>query len=144
MRATFFEIIAKVALSTDEIETKTYGDIEFREGDRVMQVKNNYDIYWEKSKTKINYGVDHGSGVFNGELGIISKIDNVDKNIEVEFDDGKVAWYAFSELEQLEHAYSITIHKAQRKWIWCCNFSCTTSFKYVTNKKFTLYRNDKS
>jgi len=100
---------------TDEIETKTYGDIEFREGDRVMQVKNNYDIYWEKSKTKINYGVDHGSGVFNGELGIISKIDNVDKNIEVEFDDGKVAWYAFSELEQLEHAYSITIHKAQRK-----------------------------
>lgn len=57
----------------------------------------------------------HGSGVFNGELGIVSKIDSEEKNIQVEFDDGKVAWYAFSELDQLEHAYAITIHKAQRK-----------------------------
>ena len=100
---------------TDEIETKTYGDIEFREGDRVMQIKNNYDIYWEKRAVKTDFGSDRGSGVFNGELGIISRIDNKDKNIEVQFDDGKIAWYAFSELDQLEHAYAITIHKAQRK-----------------------------
>ena len=100
---------------TDEIQSKAYGDIEFREGDRVMQIKNNYDIYWEKRNGKTDFGSNHGSGVFNGELGIVSKIDNTSKNIEVEFDDGKIAWYAFSELEQLEHAYAITIHKAQRK-----------------------------
>lgn len=100
---------------TDEIQCKAYGDTEFREGDRVMQIKNNYDIYWEKKNVKTDFGSDRGSGVFNGELGIISKIDNENKNIEIEFDDGKIAWYAFSELDQLEHAYAITIHKAQRK-----------------------------
>lgn len=100
---------------TDEIQNKAYGDIEFREGDRVMQIKNNYDIYWEKQIVATDFGSNHGAGVFNGELGIISKIDNTNKNIEVEFDDGKIAWYAFSELDQLEHAYAITIHKAQRK-----------------------------
>ena len=87
---------------------KQYGEVVFREGDRVMQVKNNYDIYWEKDK-------EVGTGIFNGELGIIKEIDNKEKQIEVEFDDKKVAWYAFSELEELEHAYAITIHKAQRK-----------------------------
>lgn len=86
---------------------KQYGETTFREGDRVMQVKNNYDIYWEKDK-------EVGTGIFNGELGLIRKIDNKEKQIEVEFDDKKVAWYAFSELEELEHAYTITIHKAQR------------------------------
>ena len=96
-------------------ETKSYGDMEFREGDRVMQIKNNYDIYWEKRKVKTDFGSDHGAGVFNGELGIISRIDGQEKVVEVEFDDGKVAWYMFTELDQLEHAYSITIHKAQRK-----------------------------
>ncbi len=100
---------------TDNMQNKTYGDIEFREGDRVMQIKNNYDIYWEKRKVKTDFGSDHGSGVFNGELGIITKIDQTNKNIAVEFDDGKLAWYTFSELDQLEHAYAITIHKAQRK-----------------------------
>ena len=100
---------------TDEIQEKNYGDIQFREGDRVMQIKNNYDMYWEKRNVETEFGTHRGSGVFNGELGIISKINNTDKNIEVEFDDGKMAWYAFSELDQLEHAYSITIHKAQRK-----------------------------
>ena len=99
---------------TEEMKCKTYGEIEFREGDRVMQIKNNYDIYWEKRNVATNLGTEHGSGVFNGELGILSKINNTDKNIEVQFDDGKTAWYAFSELDQLEHAYAITIHKAQR------------------------------
>ncbi len=102
---------------TEEIKCKTYGEIEFREGDRVMQIKNNYDIYWEKRNMSTGLGTEHGSGVFNGELGILSKINNTDKNIEVAFDDGKTAWYAFSELDQLEHAYAITIHKAQRKRI---------------------------
>ena len=55
------------------------------------------------------------TGIFNGEFGIIRKINNSDRQLEVEFDDGKVALYAFTELEELEHAYAITIHKAQRK-----------------------------
>ena len=90
------------------ISEKTYGDVIFREGDKVMQVKNNYDIYWEKDN-------EVGTGIFNGEFGIIRKINNTDRQLEVEFDDGKVALYAFTELEELEHAYAITIHKAQRK-----------------------------
>ena len=97
----------------DEILEKSYGDIIFREGDRVMQVKNNYDIYWEKGSKNDLRTYDAGTGVFNGEIGRISKINNTDRQLEVEFDDGKYAWYAFSELEQLEHAYAITIHKAQ-------------------------------
>ena len=87
---------------------KNYGDVIFREGDKVMQIKNNYDIYWEKGK-------EIGTGIFNGEFGIIKKINYNDRNLEVEFDDGKIAWYTFTELEELEHAYAITIHKAQRK-----------------------------
>ena len=93
----------------DDIEEKQYGQIYFREGDRVMQIKNNYDMYWEKNETKY----ENGTGIFNGELGRIVKVDNAEKNIKVEFDDKKEAWYTYSELEQLEHAYAITIHKAQ-------------------------------
>ena len=100
---------------TDEIEEKSYGGIIFREGDRVMQIKNNYDIYWEKGRKDISIKYETGSGVFNGEIGRITKIDYNQRQIEVEFDDKKIAWYAFSELDQLEHAYAITIHKAQRK-----------------------------
>ena len=99
----------------DEIEEKSYGGIIFREGDRVMQIKNNYDIYWEKGRKDISIKYETGSGVFNGEIGRITKIDYNQRQIEVEFDDKKIAWYAFSELDQLEHAYAITIHKAQRK-----------------------------
>lgn len=90
---------------------KKYSDVVFREGDRVMQVKNNYDIYWEKRQNEKEYG----SGVFNGELGTIEKIDDQEKKIRIKFDDDKIAWYDFQNLEELEHSYSITIHKAQRK-----------------------------
>ena len=97
-------------------QEKQMGSCCFREGDRVMQIKNNYDIYWERGDTKYNFEeFETGSGIFNGELGIINKIDNQDKAIEVEFDDEKKAWYSFSELDELELAYAITIHKAQRK-----------------------------
>lgn len=104
---------AELNPKTNDILEKTYGDITFREGDRVMQIKNNYDIYWEKGNRNNLKTYEAGTGVFNGEIGRISKIDYTDKQIEIEFDDGKVAWYAFSELDQLEHAYAITIHKAQ-------------------------------
>lgn len=82
----------------------------YRVGDRVMQIKNNYDMYWEKDIEKKEYG----SGVFNGETGTIINVDNQEKIIEVQFDDDKICWYEFAELDQIEHSYSITIHKAQR------------------------------
>ena len=98
----------------DYIEEKQYGDIIFREGDRVMQIKNNYDIYWEKgTREEERLKFETGSGIFNGELGRITEIDKEQKIIEVLFDDKKKAWYSFSELDELEHAYAITIHKAQ-------------------------------
>ena len=87
--------------------------VTFREQDKVMQIRNNYDIYWEKFEPEY----ENGSGVFNGELGTIEKIDNFEKQVKIRFDDNKVAWYAFSDLDQIEHAYAITIHKAQRKRI---------------------------
>ena len=99
----------------EELEEKAYGDIIFREGDRIMQIKNNYDIYWEKGMKDTSVKYETGTGIFNGELGRIIKINNETKQMQVEFDDKKIAWYTFTELDQLEQAYSITIHKAQRK-----------------------------
>ena len=90
----------------------------FRPGDRVMQIKNNYDIYWEREGTGNLGGLDNkevGSGVFNGEIGTITNVDEKQKLVEIKFDDDKIAWYEFSELDQIEHSYAITIHKAQRK-----------------------------
>lgn len=97
----------------DKKKEKVSGSIIFREGDRVMQIKNNYDIFWERKGTKY----ENGNGVFNGELGIIKNIDEQEKTIKVKFDDEKEAWYQYQDLEQLEHSYAITVHKAQRKRI---------------------------
>ena len=88
---------------------KVSGNITFRQGDRVMQVKNNYDIYWEKREPEFEYG----SGIFNGEFGTILDINEEEKQIEVKYDDGKIAWYAYQNLEELEHSYAITVHKSQ-------------------------------
>lgn len=85
----------------------------YREGDRIMQIKNNYDIDWEKEN---HYGdVEIGKGVFNGEIGTITEVSEKNKIVEIKFDDEKTAYYDFSELDQIEHSYAITIHKAQRK-----------------------------
>lgn len=84
----------------------------YRPGDRVMQIKNNYDIYWEK---EVAGKKEMGSGVFNGEIGTITEINEREKQVEIRFDDDKVAWYEFSDLDQIEHSYAITIHKSQRK-----------------------------
>ena len=85
----------------------------FRVGDRIMQVKNDYDIDWEKESASGN--VEVGKGVFNGEIGTITLISERDKIVEIRFDDDKTAYYDYSELDQIEHSYAITIHKAQRK-----------------------------
>ena len=97
------------ALNGQYKDEKKYGEVLFKVDDRVMQIKNNYDIFWEKDDNQT------GSGIFNGEIGRIKKIDDNSKALQVIFDDGKKAWYEFNELEQLEHSYSITIHKSQRK-----------------------------
>ena len=85
----------------------------YRVGDRIMQVKNNYDIDWER-KNGIGK-VEIGKGVFNGEIGTITEVSEKNKIIEIKFDDDKTAYYDYTELEQIEHSYAITIHKAQRK-----------------------------
>ena len=94
----------------DKKKERNTGNTIYRVGDRIMQVKNNYDIYWERHSNN-----ETGTGVFNGEFGTILDIDEKDKNVEIRFDDDKIAWYQFTDLEQIEHSYSITIHKAQRK-----------------------------
>ena len=85
---------------------KNYGKIEFKKNDRVMQIKNNYDLIWEQ-------GDNVGVGVFNGDTGKILNIDEKEKNIKVQFDDGKISKYLFSELDQLLHSYVMTVHKSQ-------------------------------
>ena len=92
-----------------EIEKSSMGAI-FRIGDRVLQIKNNYDMYWER---RSGDSIETGNGVFNGETGTITNINEKEKNVRVKFDDEKVCWYEFSDLEQIEHSYCITIHKAQ-------------------------------
>ena len=93
-------------------EERTFGDVKYREQDRVMQVKNNYNILWEKDNDR-EFKKELGNGVFNGELGVIEKINKEDKTIRVKFDDGKVATYENADLDQLELAYAITVHKSQ-------------------------------
>ena len=92
-----------------EAEKVSMGAI-FRIGDRVMQTKNNYDMYWKK---KDGESLEVGNGVFNGETGTITNINEKEKNIRIKFDDEKVCWYEFNDLEQIEHSYCVTIHKAQ-------------------------------
>ena len=96
--------------SSDTKKERKFGESVFREGDRIMQIKNNYDIYWEKRGETF----ESGSGVFNGEFGTIMSIDDFNKQVKIKFDDDKEVWYGFNELEQIEHAYAITVHKAQR------------------------------
>ena len=84
-----------------------FRDVVFREGDRVMQTRNNYDLIWTRE-----YGASQGSGIFNGDIGVIESIDHKQKMLVILFDDRKVL-YDFSLLEDLEHAYAITVHKSQ-------------------------------
>lgn len=84
----------------------------YRVGDKVMQIKNNYQIEWE-TRNKYGIPVDSGAGVFNGDIGIIREINTFAEELTVEFDEGKMVDYSFKQLEELELAYAITIHKSQ-------------------------------
>lgn len=91
---------------------KEHGGVIFRLGDKVMQIKNNYQMEWE---IRNDYGVplDAGVGIFNGDMGIIKEMNLFAENLTVEFDDGKLVEYTFKQLEELELSYAITIHKSQ-------------------------------
>lgn len=97
--------------SPSKAEKEVSGTI-YRVGDKVMQIKNNYQIEWE---TRNRYGipVDSGTGVFNGDIGIIREINTFAEELTVEFDEGRMVEYTFKQLEELELAYAITIHKSQ-------------------------------
>ena len=90
-----------------EKKERPYGDFSFREGDRVMQIRNNYDIMWKKTD-----GTGVGAGVFNGDVGIIRAIDPAMETLTVLFDDREVD-YDFAQLSELEPAYAMTVHKSQ-------------------------------
>ena len=125
--------------NVDELPERKMGDVVYRVGDRVMQIKNNYDITWEREANPFGLGKidgkseenswtsmylakpkdkkEIGTGVFNGEMGTIIEIDEREKVVKIQFDDEKIAWYEYADLDQIEHSYAITIHKAQRKRI---------------------------
>ena len=125
--------------NVDELPERKMGDVVYRVGDRVMQIKNNYDITWEREAKPFGVGKidgkseenswasmylakpkdkkEIGTGVFNGEMGTIIEIDEREKVVKIQFDDEKIAWYEYADLDQIEHSYAITIHKAQRKRI---------------------------
>ena len=91
---------------TSDKKERKFGEITFREGDRVMQTRNNYDIIWEKADGSA------GAGIFNGDVGRVLRIDNSAEIITVDFED-RLAEYAFEQLLELEHAFAMTVHKSQ-------------------------------
>ncbi len=97
---------------SDEKKEKEYHNCIFREGDKVMQIKNNYQLAWEM-RSQYGITIENGAGIFNGDTGIIREINLFAEQITVEFDEGRMVEYTFSQLEELELAYAITIHKSQ-------------------------------
>ena len=91
---------------------KEHGEGLFREGDKVMQIKNNYQIEWE---VRGNYGIpiEKGTGVFNGDMGIVREINLFSETMTVEFDEKRFVEYPFKQLDELELAYAVTVHKSQ-------------------------------
>lgn len=96
----------------EDKKEREYGDRVFREGDKVMQIKNNYQLEWE-IQSKYGFAVDRGMGVFNGDTGIIREINEYKETLTVVYDEEKVVEYPFKLMEELELAYAITIHKSQ-------------------------------
>jgi exodeoxyribonuclease V alpha subunit len=91
----------------DRKAEKQFGSVVFREGDKVMQIRNNYKMEWESTITE-----ERGKGIYNGDIGTIVSIDNANETLRIDF-DGRLADYGFDSLLELEHAWAITVHKAQ-------------------------------
>ena len=94
------------------IPEKEKNDVVFRKGDKVMQIKNNYQLEWE-IRSKYGLCIDKGTGVFNGDTGIIEEINDFAETITVNFDEGRMVEYSYKLLDELELAYAVTIHKSQ-------------------------------
>jgi len=102
---------AKLNPPSPDKKEREFRAVVFREGDKVMQIRNNYDATWEIFNEK-NVSIDSGDGVFNGDMGTVYEIDE-EFGLTVEFDDGRRIVYDFTQLDELEHAYAVTVHKAQ-------------------------------
>ncbi len=89
-----------------------HGQTIFRVGDKVMQIKNNYQAEWEV-RSRYNIPIEKGLGVFNGDMGLVREINTFSETLTVEYEEGRMVEYPFKELDQLELAYAITIHKSQ-------------------------------
>ncbi len=92
---------------------KEKNDVIFRTGDKVMQIKNNYKLEWKIMSEDEKYVKEEGIGVFNGDIGFIKEIDDFDQKLVVEYEDGRLVDYPYNQLDELEHAFAITIHKSQ-------------------------------
>ena len=111
-----------------EKKERQFGDFTFREGDRVMQIRNNYDLMWKKTD-----GSTIGAGVFNGDVGTICKIDHAMEQVTVIFDD-READYDFSQLGELEPAYAMTVHKSQGSEYRAVILAAWNSSPYLLNR----------
>ena len=98
--------------ASEKKREKEHGTTVFREGDKVMQIKNNYQLEWE-IRSKYGLRIDKGTGVFNGDTGIIEEINDFAETITVNFDEGRMVEYSYKLLDELELAYAVTIHKSQ-------------------------------
>jgi exodeoxyribonuclease V alpha subunit len=108
---------------------RQFGDFIFREGDRVMQIRNNYDIMWKKSD-----GTMAGTGIFNGDIGIIKSIDMNMEQLTILFDDDRVADYDFTQLNEIEPAYAMTVHKSQGSEYRAVVLSAWSGSPYLLNR----------
>ena len=113
---------------TPDKKERAFGDYVFREGDRVMQIRNNYDIMWKRTD-----GGEIGTGIFNGDVGIITAIDTGTETLTIRFDD-READYDFTQLNELEPAYAMTVHKSQGSEYRCVILTAWNGSPYLLSR----------
>ena len=113
---------------TPDKKERSFGDYIFREGDRVMQIRNNYDIMWKRTD-----GSEVGTGIFNGDVGVITAIDSATETMTIRFDD-READYDFTQLNELEPAYAMTVHKSQGSEYRCVILTAWNGSPYLLSR----------
>ena len=124
-----------------EKSEREYADRLFREGDKVMQIKNNYQLEW-KIQTKYGLTVDKGQGVFNGDMGIVREINTYEETITVEYDEHRQVVYPYSMMDELELAYAITVHKSQGSEYPAVVIPTASGAKTAVSQESALYSCD--